>query len=175
MPPPPATADVLPKPALPPLPEPQPKPEAKPAPRSAAPSQQATTTLQPSPLSRLPQEHTPSQSQPKASEPQTAFVNPATSYTLTHAKDEYLWSVIHKFSLHLPVLREKNEGGTVVIRMVIARDGRLLDVSIARSSGVPALDNGMLQSVRIAAPYPPFPPEIPDAQLVFIQPFVARP
>jgi TonB family protein len=79
----------------------------------------------------------------------------------THAKDAYLWQVIRKFSQYLPDLRDKNEGGTVVLRFVIARDGRLVEASIARSSGVPALDRGLLESLRAASPYPPLPPEIP--------------
>jgi TonB family protein len=171
MPPPPITSYDLPKPALPP---PAPEPKPKPMPLQQPPSPAPQVALRPSPLSHLGQERAPSQSQSKAQEPQSTFVNPAATYTRTRAKDEYLWQVIHKMSQHLPILREKNEGGTVVIRMVIARDGRLLDVGVERSSGVSALDEGMIGAIRAASPYPPFPADIPDAELSYTQPFVAR-
>jgi len=49
-----------------------------------------------------------------------------------------------------------------------------VEASIARSSGVPALDRGLLESLRAASPYPPLPPEIPGNQVVFVQPIAAR-
>ena len=82
--------------------------------------------------------------------------------------------MIRKFSQYLPDLRGKNEGGTVVLRFVIARDGRLIEASIAKSSGIAALDRGLLDSLRAAAPYAPLPPEIPGAQVVFVQPIAAK-
>src|SRR5207248_11612030 len=103
-----------------------------------------------------------------------ALVNPAVTAARTRASDEYVWAVIRKFSQYLPDLREKNEGGTVVVRMVIARDGRLLESAIAKSSGVLALDKGMLEALRAAAPYPPMPAEIPGDRIVFTQPITAK-
>ena len=82
--------------------------------------------------------------------------------------------MIRKFSQHLPDLRQKNEGGTLVLRFVIARDGRLIDARIVQSSGVSALDEGMLESIRAASPYAPFPPEMTGSEVVYTQPFVAR-
>lgn len=126
-------------------------------------------TPQHSPLSTA-----PPQSQASASAgPSSTFVNPAEADRQLRAKDAYLWQVIRKFSQYLPDLRGKNEGGTVVLRFVIARDGRLVEAGIAKSSGVPALDRGLLESLRAAAPYPPLPPEIPGAQVVFVQPIGA--
>jgi TonB family protein len=128
---------------------------------------------QASPLNNL-QQQRPQQAAPSGSGATATFVNPATTYTRTRAQDDYLWQVIHKFSQYLPNLRAQNEGGTVVIRMVIARDGRLLDASITHSSGVAALDRGMLESVRVASPYPPLPADIPGDQIVFVQPITAK-
>ncbi len=90
------------------------------------------------------------------------------------ARDVYLWQVIRKMSQHLPELHDTNEGGTVVLRFAIARDGSLTDASVVKSSGVAALDRGMLESLRAASPYPPLPSEIPGNQVVFTQPIAAR-
>ena len=102
------------------------------------------------------------------------MVNPAQQAAYTRAKDAYLWQVVRKFSQYLPDLREKNEGGTVVLRFVIARDGRLVDANIVKSSGVIALDRGMLETLRAASPYPPFPSDLQGSQIVFTQPIAAR-
>ena len=42
----------------------------------------------------------------------------------------------------------------MVLRFVIARDGRLIEASIAKSSGIAALDRGLLEVARCrATPY----------------------
>jgi len=150
----------------------RPQPRVQPAPPPAT-VQQAPPQQQfaPSPLG-----HPPSQ-QPRAlsdSQASATLVNPADAAARSRAADEYVWAVIRKFSQYLPDLREKNEGGTVVVRAVIARDGRLLESSIARSSGVAALDKGMLEALRAAAPYPPLPAELPGDHIVFTQPITAK-
>ena len=61
-----------------------------------------------------------------------------------------------------------------MVRAIIARDGRLTSSSIARSSGVLALDKGMLEALRAAAPYPPLPAEIPGDHIIFTQPITAK-
>ena len=53
----------------------------------------------------------------------STLINPAEDAAHTRAKDAYLWQVIRKFSQYVPDLRGKNEGGTVVLRFVMARDG----------------------------------------------------
>lgn len=155
---------VLPPPPTPPPPPPQ---QAAPQQRAPAPPPQRPQAVQPSPLSAM--EHRAPQSTASAS----PFVNPAEAGAVGQAKDAYLWAAIRKFSQYLPDLRDKNEGGTVVLRFVIARDGRLLEASIAKSSGVMALDRGMMEALRAASPYPPLPPEIPGDQVVFTQPIQA--
>jgi len=102
------------------------------------------------------------------------MVNPSVAAARDRAADEYFWAVIRKFSQYLPDLREKNQGGTVVVRIVIARDGRVIEAGIAKPSGVAALDKGMLEAIRTAAPYPPLPPELPGDQFVFTQPITAK-
>jgi protein TonB len=151
----------------------RPQPRVQPTPPQAMPTVQPPPPQQqfaPSPLGhpQQQQQHPPANSQASAT-----LVNPADAAARTRAADEYTWAVIRKFSQYLPDLREKNEGGTVVVRMVIARDGRLLESSVAKSSGVLALDKGMLDALRAAAPYPPLPAEIPGDHIVFTQPVTA--
>ena len=87
------------------------------------------------------------------------------------AEDQYLWNVSNKLSQHAQFVRNiSTEAGTVVLRLVIARDGRLVDVGILRSSGVPTLDSVSLNMVRSAGPYAPLPDAISGAQHVFTLP-----
>jgi hypothetical protein len=37
-----------------------------------------------------------------------------------------------------------------------------------------ALDKGMLEALRAAAPYPPLPTEIPGDHIIFTQPITAK-
>ena len=46
--------------------------------------------------------------------------------------------------------------GELTMRVVIHHSGRLLEVTLLRSSGHPALDEAALRTVRQAAPYQPF-------------------
>ena len=48
--------------------------------------------------------------------------------------------------------------------------GRLVDVGLSRSSGLPSLDNVSLNMVRQAGPYNPLPDDIPGGQHTFILP-----
>ena len=50
--------------------------------------------------------------------------------------------------------------GSLQMTVVIDRSGALLDSVIERSSGSPVLDRAARRIVKLAAPYPPFPPEI---------------
>lgn len=126
-------------------------------------------------------QHSPLSSQPHQPEPQTAtaapsnnsFSNPAATYARNRVIDEYKWAVIRKFSQYLPNLRQRGEGGTLVLRISIARDGRLLDVTIAQSSGVMALDRGMVEAIRAASPYAPLPAEISGDRFTFSQDITA--
>lgn len=163
-------------PPPPPLEIVRPQPRVQPAPPPAAPTaptvqQRPAPQFAPSPLggSTPPQEQAPHPT-PDA---HTAMVNPAEANMRTRAANDYVWVVIRRFSQFLPDLRGNNQGGTVVIRAVIARDGRLIEANIARSSGVAALDKGMLEALRAAAPYPPLPPEIPGDRDTFTLPIRA--
>jgi TonB family protein len=63
-----------------------------------------------------------------------------------------------------------SEQGVVVMRLTVARDGRVLDLSLARSSGYPTLDAGVMDTVRQAAPYAPLPADIAGDRHTFTLP-----
>ncbi len=101
------------------------------------------------------------------------FVNPADVYNRARVADNYLWQVAgklvgYRYYAHVNVFE-----ATTVIRVVIARDGRLLDARIAQSSGFPSLDNGVLAGVRAGSPYAPLPPEIKGESAAFNLPLVS--
>ena len=52
-----------------------------------------------------------------------------------------------------------NESKRVVLLFSIARDGRLLNVKVHRSSGLQSADNAAIEAVKLTAPFRPLPPE----------------
>ena len=61
-----------------------------------------------------------------------------------------------------------NESKRVVLLFSIARDGRLLNVKVHRSSGLQSADNAAIEAVKLTAPFRPLPPEF-KGQSVDIQ------
>lgn len=163
-PPAPLTSRDIPKPPPAP-PPPKPRPPQQPAQQQPPPQQQA---LKPSPLRPTappgPQTAAPSPG------PSVTFQNPADAYKSNRVKDEYLWRVAARISqYHVPAPNLLGQGA-LVVRLVIARDGRLLDSGIRQSSGVPAIDKGAIEAARAASPYAPLPWEIAGAAVEFILP-----
>ena len=52
-----------------------------------------------------------------------------------------------------------NESKRVVLLFSIARDGRLLNVKVYKSSGLQIADNAAINAVKLTAPFRPLPPE----------------
>ncbi len=165
-PPPPLTSKDFPSPPPPPVPSRvAPHPQAHVAPPAPHPQ------LRPSPLSNPPRRSAPGDSQAEA--PSATFVNPADQYNQTQLVEQYLWQVAMKISQYRYHANQANERGTVVLRLVMARDGHLLDVSVARSSGTLTLDKGLIEAARAAAPYAPFPSGLAGSQRAFVLPFAS--
>jgi protein TonB len=136
----------------PPLPRASPapqRPDARPAPPTTAPTQR--------PAARAP-------SEPPSTSP---FVNPADTYNRAKVADNYLWQIVHRLEGYRYEAHVAANQGITVVRVTIARDGRLLDVDIARSSGVPEFDRGVLAGVRAGSPYDPLPPDIQGDRATF--------
>ena len=142
------------QPAKPPMPQLQ-KPEYKPSPLSTAPSRRppaGTQSENPSP---------------------SPFVNPADTYSKARAADNYLWQVVRRLQGYRYQANTSASQGITVVRVVIARDGRLLNVTVSRSSGVPEFDQGVLAGVRSGSPYAPLPPDIRGDSATFDLPLVS--
>jgi protein TonB len=60
-----------------------------------------------------------------------------------------------------PAARSLHQQGTVVLHMHMARDGRVLDASILKSTGFPLLDEAARNLVLHMRSFPP----LPDAYL----------
>lgn len=174
-PPPPVTSQEVPRPPAPPPPAPKAPPptqqRVQPAPPPPPRPQQQPPALQSSPLANQP----PPPRDQRAARQAPNFVNPSEAYGQRRQEDQYLWYVAQKLSQHQQFIRNATaEAGTVVLRITIARDGRLMDVGLSRSSGSPTLDNFTLNMVRSAAPYSPLPDDITGSQHTFILPLNFR-
>ena len=178
---PPATSGTLPKPpppapkppeqhalATPPAhpPQPKPQPPAPPTPQLVRPE------LKPSPLSTAPSRRPPAGTQSENPSP-SPFVNPADTYNRARVADNYLWQVVRKLQGYRYTAHVNASQGITVVRVVIARDGRLLSVSVSRSSGIPEFDQGVLAGVRSGSPYAPLPPDIHGESATFDLPLVS--
>ena len=144
--------------AAPPLPRASPapqRPDLRPAPPTTAPTQRPAA---------------PAHSEPPSNSP---FVNPADTYNRARVADNYLWQIARKLQGYRYEAHVNVSHGTTVVRVTIARDGRLLDVVVAQSSGVPEFDRGVLAGVRSGSPYEPLPPDIQGASATFNLPLVS--
>jgi TonB family protein len=182
---PPSTAGEVPKPPepLPPAPQRQAlaKPPDKPPPAQQQPPQQQPKPpmpqlqkpeYKPSPLSTAPSRRPPAGTQSENPSP-SPFVNPADTYSKARAADNYLWQVVRRLQGYRYQANVNATQGITVVRVVIARDGRLLNVTVSRSSGIPEFDQGVLAGVRSGSPYAPLPPDIKGDSATFDLPLVS--
>lgn len=164
-----ATAAATPAPVEPaPVPAP-PLPDLM-ASRPAAPAPHRPD-LRPSPLAPKPPQ--PPAAASTAEPSPHPFVNPADAYSRAKLTDNYLGQVLRKIVGYHYYTNANVRQGVSVVRIVIARDGRLLGAEIIRSSGVPDFDRGALAGVRAGAPYTPLPPEIKGESASFDLPLIS--
>ena len=100
-------------------------------------------------------------------------MNPADTYNRARVADNYLWQIARRLQGYRYEAHVNVSHGTTVVRVTIARDGRLLDVSVAQTSGVPEFDRGVLAGVRSGSPYDPLPADIQGASATFTLPLVS--
>src|SRR5262249_55215396 len=92
-------------------------------------------------------------------------------YSSGRARQDYLWKIVRKLSqqrFYRP--SGQSERGLVVVRLVVERGGRLLDVSLTRSSGSGDLDRAVINAVRDASPFGPLPAELAGDDYAFVVP-----
>ena len=63
---------------------------------------------------------------------------------------------------------------TALVAFTVARDGHLLSQSMARSSGIPAVDRAATDMVQRAQPFPPMPAAMTEVGLSFSLPLRFR-
>jgi protein TonB len=111
--------------------------------------------------------------QPAPTQSASPFVNPADERARATAEQNYLWQVLNKLRDYRYRVDVPMEEGLTVVQIVIARDGRLLDAKVVRSSGVPAMDQGVLAGIRQGSPYAPLPPSLAGSSARFRLPLVS--
>jgi TonB family protein len=55
--------------------------------------------------------------------------------------------------------------GVPIVGFTVRRNGELAETVLLRSSGYPAIDQALLRAVKRAAPYYPFPDDMPDKEI----------
>ncbi|HQS17576.1 TonB family protein [Reyranella sp.] len=166
-------------PPAPPAKPTEPTPAPKPIPQQQAlaspprpPPPAPKPAYKPSPLSTAPSQRAPSAS--SAEQPsQHRFVNPSDTYARAKVADNYLSEVLRKIVGYRYTSSTQRRQGVTVVRIIIARDGRLLGATVISSSGEPEFDEGVLAGVRAGSPYSPLPDNIKGASAPFDLPLVS--
>ncbi len=84
------------------------------------------------------------------------------------ASREYVAKVRERIKVHIAYPRlagERRQGGQLQVELQIARSGRLECLALRHSSGSEILDRHTMDSVRLAQPFPPLPPQMPQSSL----------
>ncbi len=99
-------------------------------------------------------------------------VRAASEQSNHQAQQDYLWQIIRKLSQYRFQAQsaEQSERGLVVARLTIARDGRLVEAALAKSSGFADLDQAVIGTIRRASPFAPLPPELAAERHSFVVP-----
>ena len=172
LPPPPPKVSVKPepKPELPPPPAPkapEPQPEAPPV--AAAPSPPETRE-RPAPPAAVPAPSPPAEKPGKGIE---SGVASGTSQAEMNRYITTLFTMIDAKKVYPPQSLQRREEGTVVVKLKVAADGTLVDVSSPTESPS-RLVNASLEAVRKAAPFPPLPASLKQAEAEFEVPVVYK-
>ncbi len=129
------------------------------------------------PLPPWPTPRPPQAAPPPANAPASVQAPPSNSADWligkSRARNAYLDQVARltaRYRRYPGVALDNKQAGRVVTRVTIARDGRLIDVSIDTSSGWPAIDAAELETIRRSAPFPSVPNDMPGDPLILILP-----
>ncbi len=125
-------------------------PQARPTPQISRPQER------PSAIAR--------REEPPSSSP---LVNPADRFNRNLASDNYLI----EFDRKLRSYRfSSSVQGAALVRVVVARDGRLLMAEVVQSSGYDVIDRAIIAALHASSPYPPLPPEMGGDRATFTVP-----
>ncbi|MDR3524591.1 MAG: energy transducer TonB [Acetobacteraceae bacterium] len=145
----------------PPPPEPPPPPPPPPQPKPAAPKKVEPRPAQPvaAPADAVPM---PQAAPPPAPQPRAPQVPPNWA-SLLQGKFERLKRYPRAAQL-------RRDEGTVLLRVVIDRDGTVLEAAVARSSGAASLDEETLLLARRVSPLPAPPAEMKGERITVTVP-----
>jgi len=88
------------------------------------------------------------------------------SFGFKHAS--YLFGMQRKIELVFsvpPFIPDHGAVGVPIVGFTVRRNGELAEAVLLRSSGYDAVDRALLKAVRRAAPYHPFPDDMPDREI----------
>ncbi|HSX82507.1 MAG TPA: TonB family protein, partial [Candidatus Saccharimonadia bacterium] len=88
------------------------------------------------------------------------------SYGFKHVS--YLLGMQRKIELVFTVPPLRSDHGAIgvpIVGFTVRRNGELAETVLLRSSGYPAVDQALLRAVQRAAPYHPFPDDMPDQEI----------
>jgi len=167
--------------SVPPAPEPVPPPSSRDFARPAAPHPPPRPVQRAQPMPRLappaPQ-RLPSEAPATMPSPMPGPDRGDVLIGQGRQRNDYLSRVarqIAQYRAYPAGASNNNQGGRVVMRVTVARDGRVLDVRVGTSSGWPAIDAAELETIRRAAPFPPLPSEMPGDPVVLVLPVTYNP
>lgn len=143
--------------------EPAPLPEP-PLPREAVPDPVTKPEKKPEPVKKVVKETTAPRAQPvPQAAREAAPVNAAPSAAQSRALPSYeqtLLAHLERYKRYPRSAQRRGQEGVVYVRFEIDREGKLLSHSLDKTSGNSQLDQGGLDTVVRAEPFPPFPKEI---------------
>ena len=162
--------EVLPLPPLPPLPTPEVVTTVLPPPPEQPEKEVEDKPPPPKPV-RAKKKPAP-RTTPTASAPTRADapassqlgVSPEASRAQASWRD-LLMAHLQRHKRYPAGAQSRGEQGTVVLSFSMDRNGHVLSRSVARSSGVPELDQEVLAMIQRAQPLPAFPPAMPQARM----------
>jgi protein TonB len=167
--------------SVPPAPEPLPAPTSRDFTKPPAPHPPPRPVQRAQPLPRL---APPAPQRPASEAPATMpspMPGPDPGDVLIgqgRQRNDYLSRVarqIAQYRVYPASASSNHQGGRVVMRVIVARDGQVLDVRVGTSSGWPAIDAAELETIRKAAPFPPLPSEMPGDPVVLVLPVTYNP
>ena len=135
-------------------PSPSPKPVVKPPPKLA---QRRSERAPPNPTAAPPQPSPPVPAAPQTANAPTPVPAPVPSAEVSAGYRALLSAWLESHKRYPDSSRQRGEEGRAVLRFAIDRSGRVLNSTVAQSTGYPALDASLDEMMR-GAVLPPFPP-----------------
>ena len=97
-----------------------------------------------------------------AQRPRQVFISARTQeYKYANYMSEWVKKVERVGNLNYPAAARRGKiSGKLMMEVALNADGTVHEISILRPSGEPIIDEAAKRIVNLAAPFPPFPPEI---------------